>query len=113
MADDISKVIQELLQAMRSDTDGSSAESLINEVSQIADNIVFETRSTIDITPSLSRDRRKECETVMQLLEDERERILRMTGLELDGRDRKKKPEIASCAYEIAKHAKDLLAAID
>ena len=102
--DDIAHTIQDLLQAMRQPSaEGNDMQRLINNVMNFVENIIFETRSTFDITPDLHPDMRADCDDILELLEDDRDKLLDMADQIITSKDRGIKQQIANCSYEIAK----------
>lgn len=103
--DDIAHAIQNLLQAMRkAPSDINEITSLVDNILVFVDNIIFETKATIDATPSLHQDMVADCDDVLEFLEQDRKRLLILIEKVGDLHDqRAAKQEIANCSYEMAK----------
>jgi uncharacterized protein YukE len=109
--DDIAHTIQDLLQAMRnSATPPTALQKLLGTVQTIVDNIIYETKLTLSESGT-SPNLRADCKVVLELLEDDREKLITMAKDVT--KDRSVKQQIANSSYEIAKHAKELLSIID
>ena len=100
--DDIAHLIQNLLQSVRQNNgDSLDSRPLINSVTLHVDNIVYETKGTFDTTNNISSDMRADCEDVLDLLEDSRDKLLDMA--DNISNDRAFKQETVNTFYEIVK----------
>ncbi|KAI8928418.1 hypothetical protein BC831DRAFT_503408 [Entophlyctis helioformis] len=113
--DVIAHTIQDLLQTMRDPAAlGEDLQDLINEIINFVDNIVYETRGTFDATRNADPDMRADAEDVLLVMTDVRELLVDHSEDIMDNPANKTvKQKVANSSYEIAKHAKELLAILD
>jgi methyl-accepting chemotaxis protein len=103
--DNIAHAIQDLLQEMKKpNPNADEISSLVNEISQFVDNIIYETQGTIDTAPGLSNDLLNDADDVLAILTDIRNELLDLGEDILDHpEDRQIKQKVANSSYEVAK----------
>ncbi|KAH6559731.1 hypothetical protein BASA60_003246 [Batrachochytrium salamandrivorans] len=96
-------------------TRGEDLHDLINEIVNFVDNIAYESRGTFDASRgAMHPDMRADAEDVISTMIDSRERLLVLCDAIMDNPGNKPvKQKVANSSYEIAKHAKELLAILD
>jgi hypothetical protein len=103
--DNIAHAIQDLLQEMKKpNPNADEISSLVNEISQFVDNIIYETQCTIDTAPGLSNELLNDADDVLAILTDIRNELLDLGEDILDHpEDRQIKQKVANSSYEVAK----------
>ena len=82
---------------------GGEIRSIVIDIERFVDNIVIETKSTLEISNDLDANAVADCEEIMDLLEADRDFLVKVGDEIIKANSKPARQKIANVSYEIAK----------